>query len=249
MKRNRKEIIKMAAITVGMAFLQATCSGLSRTENDAGTDDTDTETSEDTETETDTGETCYEGDYQIETVDDLTFFQQYDCITGSLIISVSDYEEINLPKLNWIGGSLTITSCNSIVNLNGISNLTYVGEILGIIYNDELEKIDGLNHLLEVKELTIIGNNILGNVDGLEALKEITDRIIVRDNYSLTDLDGLEDVKKIVCDGIWGPCVQIFNNTSLPQCEACAFLLQLEDFSGNFSFTNNMADSCSDTCN
>ena len=38
------------------------------------------------------------------------------------------------------------------------------------------------------------------------------------------------------------------SNLVLPQCEACDLLDQLVAFSGTYSFEDNQADTCSNTC-
>jgi len=40
----------------------------------------------------------------------------------------------------------------------------------------------------------------------------------------------------------------IYDNATLPQCEACDLLSQLDGFSGTVTFSGNKPDTCNDTC-
>jgi len=114
------------------------------------------------------------------------------------------------------------------------------------VYGDEsLESLAGLDQLSAVGGGMAIYNNVaLPTLAGLGNFVSVAEDLMIVANYALTNLDGLSALTSIgESYSLW-----VVDNTSLPQCEACALLEQLEDFSGFFESSGNQPDTCSDYC-
>ena len=115
---------------------------------------------------------------------------------GLFIISNPALENLNaLADLDSIGGSkFVIDSCNALLNLNGLQNLTFCGGEL------ELFRCDSLNDISDLQGLTYLpegfGLSNLPSLSSLEGLQNIeyTERISLHDLPELTDLSYLNNL-------------------------------------------------------
>lgn len=99
--------------------------------------------------------------------------------------------------------------------------------------------------------LTAVGGNLLiedcdqlVDVNGLSALLSVGGQLRLQDN------DGLENV-----DGLANVCIEgtltVIDNTDLTTCMACELLYHLQDdcdWSGAWTVSGNLPDSCGSTC-
>jgi hypothetical protein len=116
-----------------------------------------------------------------------------------------------------------------LVSLNGLGSLTYVLE-LQIIGNPLLRDLRGLERLLTTSESVYIdSNDSLEDLDGLETLTIIGGGLYITNNPRLDSLKGLSSLESIepVSEPYPGN-LQIYNNDSLPLCEAEWLANQLE---------------------
>ena len=83
---------------------------------------------------------------------------------------------------------------DSISNLSGLNNITYVGEHLGITGNPLLTSLAGLSSLEIVEEFVSIRAENLENLHGLSSLNAINDGGIYIQNTAISNLSGLENL-------------------------------------------------------
>jgi len=94
-------------------------------------------------------------------------------------------------------GVLSIDNCNSLLNLEGLRNLTSIdneyGAWLRITNNSSLESLFGINNLTKIESgnatalLNINNNNALTNLDALENLDFVNGRIVFSETCGATD--------------------------------------------------------------
>jgi hypothetical protein len=137
-----------------------------------------------------------------------------------------------------------------------------------------LTSLDGLNSVVSVRGITLLGNGALTNVDGLSGITAVDGDIIIDDNGALANLDGLSRITSVGGDLAIGYAGEMYagpignsaltnldglnglttidgdlgiaENTSLPTCEATNLLCQLIAFDGSVYISDNLADSCTD---
>jgi hypothetical protein len=110
-------------------------------------------------------------------------------------------------------GDIEISSNPKLVDLDGLSHITEIGGSLEIIDNSLLSNVHGLSSVSivghnEVQSLAIYGNPKLTDLGGLENLKKV-DWLEIDGNESLVNIDGLQN---LVDPGRW---IYIFSNASL----------------------------------
>lgn len=138
-----------------------------------------------------------------------------------------------LSGLSFVGGVLNIVN-TQVTNLDGLSSVSDVGTSLLIQNNALLEDIDGLSSITSLNQLSIIENDQLTNVNGLSLLNSIS-RLSISGNPSLIDIDGLNALTRVFGDLI------IENNISLRSLEGLSLLLVISDsliIRNNASLTN-----------
>lgn len=144
-------------------------------------------------------------------------------IEGYVRILGDDISSLSgLGNLTYIGGSLVIDNCNSLINLNGLEALVEINHDLEIMSNTYLNSLQGLSNLKSVGDvfrvfantsikdfagldsLITIGsyarvtyNDSLQNLDGLNKLTYIGGSFTIASNDALLDLDGLENLSEI----------------------------------------------------
>ena len=162
-----------------------------------------------------------------------------------------------LSNVTSMGGYLDINSCIWLTNLNGLSNLTYLGKDLMIastaivsfsplqgltnisgelmiLYNDSLVDLSGLENITSIDGgyFDIIGNNSLINLSGLEGLISITGNLSIWENSSLVSLEGINSLSSITQN------LGIMDNDSLVNMEA---LSQITTLGASLIVKNNAA--------
>ena len=143
-------------------------------------------------------------------------------IEGSVSIGGSDINNFyGLSGVTRIGGTLWIGRIWSIwggtpvvignpllTNLSGLDSLTHIGGNLTIWGDSQLTDLSGLESLssiggnLSIGDIMIgwgilCGNPVLTNLDGLNSLSTIYGKVTIRENDSLTNLNGLEGVTSV----------------------------------------------------
>ncbi|GAA4275552.1 T9SS type A sorting domain-containing protein [Aquimarina mytili] len=141
--------------------------------------------------------------------------------------------EINAFNYFEIQGSLTIEESNpgDIIHLDGLSELARVSENLVIQHNQELNNINGLSNLGELRQIEIRNNPQLTTLDGLSSVR--TGDLFIEANDSLQNLDGLSSINTngIVVRGNHS----LTNIDGLSNCSQKAFFIEII---GNVSLKN-----------
>jgi len=102
-----------------------------------------------------------------------------------------------LSNLSSVVGYLVVAYNNSLANLDGLSNLSSVINLL-ISDNTALTNLDGLSNLTSVgNDLDVINNPALTNLDGLGSLTSLSGGLRVDNNCALTNLDGLANITSV----------------------------------------------------
>lgn len=166
----------------------------------------------------------------------------------------------NNASLTNLDGFSALTSVNedlliylngALVNIDGLSGLTYIGASLVILENVELTSIDGLSALSSIgvsdhadqRFLHIGKNDALRNLDGLSALTTVGPHpsaggssavVMIENNASLTDLNGLSALSSILGD------LYITDNPSLLSVDGLSSLTRVYDLGigGNTALTS-----------
>ena len=94
--------------------------------------------------------------------------------------------------LSEVTGDLNIFDDGSdpITNLDGLSGLTSVGNVLRINFNSSLTDVDGLSGLSSVRFLAVFFNPMLTDLDGLSGLTT-ANIVLINSNMSLAGYCGL----------------------------------------------------------
>jgi len=144
-------------------------------------------------------------------------------------------------NLTYIGQNVIITandSLNSLVGLNNINSTVF----LYIQNNYSLPNLNGLQGLTNIGVLNIQGNENLEDINGLINVTEMSAGslqpsqrdIIIKNNNSLTNLDGLSSMLFTT-----GNLIEVKENTSL--VSFCGFLTMFNNngFTGTFDVSGN----------
>lgn len=155
-----------------------------------------------------------------------------DVVEGSLTISGNDIVNLNgLSSLNYIR-YLEIKYNSNLTNLNGLNNLDS-SEIIKIDSNFSLISLYGLNSLRFCQDLEIKYNVLLKNLTGLDRLETIKRSIVLNENISMKDLQGLFKIKYI-------GHLNVYNNDSILDLNGLntLFNIQTIQIHENHSITN-----------
>ncbi len=135
---------------------------------------------------------------------------------------------------------MTITGAD-IVNLNGLSGITYWGGGIKIMNNPMLNDVTGLSNLTSIgangssfSGLIVEGNPLLPNLNGLNAVTTINGQLEIVNNAVLTNFDALSSYTGTAFGG--SATVRIENN---PLLTSVAGLNGLTNYGNNFSIINN----------
>lgn len=118
-------------------------------------------------------------------------------VLGNLIITdgVNNLEGLN--QLESINGLLSIKETTNLLKLNGLENLSYVGE-LNIKDNNSLISLSGINNLTIVDgDFDLINNPLIPNFNGLNSLESILGDFWIFNNDALLNFEGLENLSSI----------------------------------------------------
>lgn len=101
-----------------------------------------------------------------------------------------------LSSLSYVSGDLNISS-NVLTTLNGLQNITEIGGLFILSYNDSLKEVNALSSLRKIGDILQIGNNPqLINIDGFSNLNIVRGSIIIFSNHSLTSIgDAFENLE------------------------------------------------------
>jgi len=160
-----------------------------------------------------------------------------DTIAENLTINGDDIVDLSpLSALTSVGSRLVIGGNPGLTNLDGLSALASVGELLNIWDgNDSLSNIDGLSALTNLGGKLEIGfNAALINIDGLSGLVGMVESILIRDNAALTNINGLSAVTR-------AGDVHIEDNAALTSVDGLSALTSVDRWlaiSSNSALTN-----------
>jgi hypothetical protein len=120
-------------------------------------------------------------------------------IEGSVNIMNGIIDNLNgLSNITFIGGSLSIGMIEELTSLSGLNNLTSIGDYMQIDINAQLLNFNGLDQLTSIGcDMVIIGNGSLENFSGLENLSFIGGRMIIEWNENLQSFTGLENLTSV----------------------------------------------------
>ena len=110
---------------------------------------------------------------------------------------VDNFQQNHGPGCDTVTGSLAIRGAE-IFNLGGLSNLSLVGNYLGITNTELLSNLDGLENLVSVRGLSLDANSLLESIDALSNVSGTLPAILnITGNSSLQNLDGLQGITRI----------------------------------------------------
>ncbi|MBK8954044.1 MAG: HYR domain-containing protein [Saprospiraceae bacterium] len=119
-------------------------------------------------------------------------FRYYSAFDG--VLNISSRLQINFSGIQDFSGFSALTKvgdfhiyeCDTLINFNGLNNLTEINGNADIGYNDNLVSLSGLNSLTKVNGYLSIGlNPILSEITALSSLS------IVKGDLAISSLDGL----------------------------------------------------------
>ena len=155
----------------------------------------------------------------------------------------------NTPSLTVIGKSITISQCDSLINLNGLNSVTsLINGNLNINQNNNLTSFDGLNNLNICFGVSIQNNPVLTNLSALLNLTTfnvvpIPNRptINISNNNALSSLTGLDNINGSTIGN-----VTLQNNSNLTLCAIESFCEKITFDTSLLGFTqvNNNATNC-----
>jgi hypothetical protein len=158
-------------------------------------------------------------------------------IEGSVKITGADISNLDgLSVLDSVFGDFTVgdnwKGVNpNLITLEGLENLSYIGEDLVIHNNDNLVSIKALSGLTRIgKSMKILSNDHLTSLTGLEGIDTLYGDIDFQNNDDLSDLTGLDNLKYIE-GGLY-----LFTNEGLIDLEG---LGNLTVVAGNVDITNH----------
>jgi hypothetical protein len=133
---------------------------------------------------------------------------------------------LGLSSLTEVGGLLTISNSDSLVDLDGLQNLATAGLTsysgLHIMRNTALLSLDGIT-LQNLRRLRITDNPALVDLGGLESVVTIENGLEIEQNDALTSLVGLDNLVEVP-----GDHVSIVNNPALQSLAGLDGLRELE---------------------
>ena len=163
------------------------------------------------------------------------------------IVSIINTNLIDLTGLNQLKEAYTIGIIQNDVlkSLHGLEQVEKIEETLSIANNNNLEEINALSNLSEVGgQLNIQDNERLTNIKSLSRIRKVI-TVILTNNASLVNLDGLENLDSIFGGPLTGGVtdLNIISNQSLQDISA---LENLKFVAGDLTILNNplLEDCC-----
>lgn len=125
---------------------------------------------------------------------------------NAMLVSISELE-----NLKSVEGCITVKGNPLLTTLNHLDSLVSVGYCgqfgsgwvfpyrysIGILGNKNLKTIGGVGILDSIFSLYIIANDSLVSLSGLEGLQTISGRLVVEDNASLPNFNGLNNLQSV----------------------------------------------------
>jgi hypothetical protein len=119
-------------------------------------------------------------------------------VSGSLTISGTALTSLSgLENITSVGGMLKIEYNNVLTSLSGLENLTSVGDLVYIYHNNSLPSLSGLENLTSEVYLTIYDNAALTSLTGLNNITSAGGRVYIDSNNSLLSLSGLDNITSV----------------------------------------------------
>jgi len=135
----------------------------------------------------------------------------------------------NYPGCAAIEGQVSIAGFD-ITNLDGLQQITSIGEYLSISNNPVLTDLSGLNNVVSINGLVVTENASLTDLNGLNQLDSIRFTVSINQNPALTTISGLNNLRYVGTD------FYIDNNSVLTNLNG---LGGLHFIGGNFDFGIN----------
>jgi hypothetical protein len=151
--------------------------------------------------------TTYPGMIDLSGLDSLTSVMHDLHIAGYSIKHLDGLE-----KIDSINGNLYIGATDSLIDMQGLNNLVYIGEDLSLSYNKSLNSLADLINLKSVHNLAIWSNESLTSLHGLDSINgHIISYMYISDNQMLSHCEV-----KSICDYLVNPTgtVEINDNAS-----------------------------------
>jgi len=166
----------------------------------------------------------WQGDYSIETLEDMDNLRGYSEVTGNLSISYTSLTNLKgLVCLTVVGGNLEIESNHALTSLEGLENLTSVAGDLEISDSLWLMNLEGLNNLTSIGgNLVITAHVRMESLEGLENLASVGWSLAIAGNHALSSLHGLN----IFCVGNFN----VSHNVKLCQTDVDALYNSISQF-------------------
>ena len=94
-------------------------------------------------------------------------------------------------------GNIRITSNPLLESLNGLQIINLADGLVEIHNNESLLDLNGLENLTQVERLKISGNENLISITGLESLETVEYGLEIHNNAALYDLEGIKNLKNV----------------------------------------------------
>lgn len=148
--------------------------------------------------------------------------EKINTVNGDVVLEhISEETDLHgLRNIESIHGSLSLLAVNK-SDLTVFNNLTYVGGTLSIISCDSMNSLRGLDNLRGFKGVTVDNNPGLINLDQLAGMTQEVDVIEIKNNNSLVNINGIGNVL------LSGGDVVIESNSSLEDINGLSNLQEI----------------------
>lgn len=144
-----------------------------------------------------------------------------DCteISGALILTGDNIEDLSpLSQIETVG-SLILSGCGSLLNLDGLQSIQHINEVelfdnaslqdisaisnisdslneISVEQNAVLRYIDGFDNVLSMKQINITNNPSLERIVGWDSMNTCEDEIFIKDNLTLDEIRGFNSLQE-----------------------------------------------------
>ncbi|MBN8681296.1 MAG: hypothetical protein J0L99_01525 [Chitinophagales bacterium] len=154
-------------------------------------------------------------------------------IIGTVEITGNTIQNLDgLAQVSSMGNQLYIGNNPLLDDISGLSNLNSVNFMLTVSENPTLSSLNGLQNLNSVYGINIYFNNTLNGLDELSGITSLAGGLNISDNAALTDLDGLQNLSTV------SGSVSITGNAAL---SSFATLSNLTSVGGSFGISYSAA--------
>lgn len=156
-----------------------------------------------------------QGNVVLRTQAEVNELQGVRVITGNLLIQGDESLDDLTPlqSLQLIGGSLTIEKCAALTSLAPLDSLQLIVHTLSVRTNTMIKNLRGLDHADVNRSVIIANNDGLTDLSGLEKLRKVSFNLNVSYCDLLVDISALSGVTDLA-----NAAVYIRNNPILDQC-------------------------------